>query len=297
MTECDNNCSLCQEDCESRQADFVEDSTNQECTNDCSTCLQNCPDRDLKVKSNQYSNIKKVLGVVSGKGGVGKSIVTSLLASAMRFKGYNVGILDADVTGPSIPQAFGVDGFLFSDGVSILPLESESGIKIVSTNLILKEKSQPVLWRGALITSLVKQFYTDVIWGDIDFLFVDLPPGTGDVPLTVFQSLPIDGVIIVSTPQQLVRMIVEKAVKMAEMMKVKILGLVENMSYVICDDCGKNISLFGESNTEELAKQFNLKVMAKLPLDSSLAKAVDTGTIEHCFIEGLDDLIELLENI
>lgn len=297
MTECNNNCSLCQEDCDSRQSDFVADATKQQCNNDCSTCSLDCPDRDLKIKANQYSNIKKVIAVVSGKGGVGKSIVTSLLASAMRFKGYNVGILDADITGPSIPQAFGVDGFLFSDGVSILPLESKNGVKIVSTNLILKEKGQPVLWRGALITSLVKQFYTEVIWGDIDYLFIDLPPGTGDVSLTIFQSLPIDGVIIVSTPQHLVRMIVEKAVRMAEMMKVRVLGLVENMSYIVCGDCGKNIPLFGDGNIEELANQFNLKVLAKLPLDPTLAKAVDAGTIEQCSVEGLNALTDMLEKI
>ena len=256
-----------------------------ECNHDCSSCSLDCSQRDLIVKANQYSNIKKVIGVISGKGGVGKSIVTSLLASAMNLKGYRVGILDADVTGPSIPQAFGIDGFLYSDGKNILPLQTEKGIKIVSTNLILEEKGQPVLWRGALITSLVKQFFTDVIWGEIDYLFVDLPPGTGDVPLTVLQSLPLDGVIIVSTPQYLVSMIVEKAVRMAQLMHVNIIGLVENMSYVICDDCGNKVSLFGDGNTEELAEHFNLKVLAKLPLDSDLAKAVDTGTIERCSIE------------
>ncbi len=268
-----------------------------ECNHDCSNCSENCSQRDLRVKTNEHSNIKKVIGVISGKGGVGKSIVTSLLASALNKKDYKVGILDADVTGPSIPQAFGIDGFLYSDGKNILPLQTEKGIKLVSTNLILEEKGQPVLWRGALITSLVKQFYTEVIWGDIDYLFVDLPPGTGDVPLTVMQSLPLDGVIIVSTPQQLVSMIVEKAIRMAQLMKVKILGLVENMSYVICDDCGKHVSLFGDSNTEVLAKQFDLEVLAKLPLAPALAEAVDTGSIEHCSADGLDELIAVLENI
>lgn len=268
-----------------------------ECNNDCSSCSLDCSQRDLRVKANQYSNIKKVIGVISGKGGVGKSIVASLLASAMNLKGYKVGILDADVTGPSIPQAFGIDGFLYSDGKNILPLQTEKGIKLVSTNLILEEKGQPVLWRGALITSLVKQFYTEVIWGDIDYLFVDLPPGTGDVPLTVMQSLPLDGVIIVSTPQQLVSMIVEKAVRMAQMMKVRILGLVENMSYVVCDDCGKHVSLFGDSNTDELAKQFNLTMLARLPLDPALAKAVDSGNIEHCTVKDLNYLTEVLEHL
>ena len=268
-----------------------------ECNNDCSTCSQDCSQRDLRIETNQDSNIGKVIGVISGKGGVGKSIVTSLLASKMNSKGYKIGILDADVTGPSIPQAFGIDGFLSSDGKNIIPLETKKGIKLVSTNLILEEKGQPVVWRGALISSLVKQFYTEVIWGDIDYLFVDLPPGTGDVPLTVLQSLPVDGVIIVSTPQQLVGMVVEKAVRMAKMMKVKILGLVENMSYVVCDDCGKKVSLFGNSNTEKLAKQFDLEILAKLPLDPNLAKAVDEGNIEQWSDETLDYLIKELEGI
>ncbi|MGI6608390.1 MAG: P-loop NTPase [Erysipelotrichaceae bacterium] len=268
-----------------------------ECNSDCSTCTQNCSQRDLKVKTNQYSNIKKVIGVISGKGGVGKSIVTSLLASAMNFKGYKIGILDADITGPSIPQAFGIDGFLYSDGNNILPLHTENGIKLVSTNLILKEKGQPVLWRGALISTLVKQFYTEVIWGEIDYLFVDLPPGTGDVPLTVFQSLPLDGVIIVSTPQQLVSMIVEKAVRMAQQMNVKIIGLIENMSYVVCDSCGEKVSLFGSSNTEKLAEQYNLQLVAKLPVDPLLAQAVDAGNIEHCSVEALGDLTDILEKL
>lgn len=268
-----------------------------ECNHDCSSCNLDCEQRDLKVKENQYSKIKKVIGVISGKGGVGKSLVTSLLAVMMNDKGYKVGILDADVTGPSIPQAFGIEGFLYSDGKNILPLQTKKGIKMVSTNLILEEKTQPVLWRGALISSLVKQFYSEVIWGDIDYLFVDLPPGTGDVPLTVMQSLPLDGVIIVSTPQQLVSMIVEKAVRMAQMMKVKVLGLVENMSYVTCDDCGKKVSLFGTSNTEVLAKQFNLEILAKLPLNPTIAQAVDNGEIENYSLKELNELQKVLEKL
>lgn len=297
MLECNNDCSACLENCEDRKTEPSSAASDQQCSHDCSSCSQDCSQRDLRVKSNEYSNIKKVIGVISGKGGVGKSIVTSLLASAMNAKGYKVGILDADVTGPSIPQAFGIDGFLYSDGKNILPLKTEKGIRLVSTNLILEEKGQPVLWRGALISSLVKQFYTEVIWGEIDYLFVDLPPGTGDVPLTVLQSLPLDGVIIVSTPQQLVSMIVEKAVRMAQIMKVRVLGFVENMSYVVCDGCGKKVSLFGSSSTETLARQFNLQLLAKLPLDPQLAKAVDTGRIEHCTVEGLDDLTKKIENI
>ena len=254
-----------------------------ECTHDCSTCGESCGERTapqsfLKEK-NAAARVGKVFGVVSGKGGVGKSMVTSQLAVLMRRKGYNVGILDADVTGPSIPKAFGVHDRAMGDQRGMLPVETDGGIQLMSVNLLLDNETDPVLWRGPVIGGVVTQFWTDVVW-DVDYLFVDMPPGTGDVALSVFQSLPLDGIIIVASPQELVSMVVEKAVKMAEMMEVPIVGLVENMSYVACPDCGKKIFLFGEGKSEEAAQRHNLPLLARMPIDPTLAALTDAGDIE-----------------
>lgn len=254
-----------------------------ECTHDCSTCGESCGERQepqsMLKEANPGSHIGKVYGVVSGKGGVGKSMVTSQLAVTMRRRGFKTGILDADVTGPSIPKAFGVHERAKGDGQALLPAETKTGIEIMSTNLLLEHETDPVIWRGPVISGVVQQFWTDVIW-DVDYLFVDMPPGTGDVSLSVFQSIPLDGLIIVASPQELVGMVVEKAVKMAEMMEVPILGLVENMSYVACPDCGKKIYLFGEGKTAEAAARHNLKLLAQMPVDPALAALTDAGNIE-----------------
>ena len=226
---------------------------------------------------NKYSSIKKVIGVVSGKGGVGKSFVTASLACAMHKAGYKVGILDADITGPSIPKMLGVHGTAFGTGQGIIPLESKEGIPVMSINLLVEDEEQPVIWRGPVIAGAVKQFWTDVVWGELDYLFVDMPPGTGDVPLTVFQSLPLDGVVVVTSPQELVQMIVKKAYNMAQMMHVPVLGLVENFSYLECPDCGRKISVFGESHVDEVAGELGIPVFAKLPIDPSKAAAADAG--------------------
>lgn len=256
-----------------------------ECTHDCSSCSANCSSRNAiqKEKLNELSSVKRVIGVVSGKGGVGKSIVTSMLAVASQRQGYNTAIIDADITGPSIPRAFGVKEPIMSDGEHMIPSKSKTGIDIMSINLMLEDETRPVVWRGAVIAGVVKQFWTDPVWKDIDFMYVDMPPGTGDVPLTVYQSLPIDGIVIVTTPQDLVSMIVEKAVKMANMMNVPVLGLVENMSYVECPDCEKHIHIFGEGKVDEIAERYGFDVLAKLPMDRSLAALCDNGQIE--FVE------------
>ncbi len=256
-----------------------------ECTHDCSSCSANCSSRqqnpaDFLEKPHEMSNIKKVIGVVSGKGGVGKSLVTSLLAVSLRRMGYKVGVLDADITGPSIPAAFGIHERALGDENGIIPASTKTGIEVMSLNLLLENESDPVVWRGPVIGGVVKQFWTDVIWKDVDYLFVDMPPGTGDVALTVFQSLPVDGIVIVTSPQELVSMIVEKAVKMAELMNIPVLGLVENYSYIECPDCGKKISVFGESHIEEIAVGHHLPVLGKLPINPKLAAATDAGTIE-----------------
>ena len=265
-----------------------------ECTHDCSTCSEKCEKRAIeKEKQNKYSNVKKVIGVVSGKGGVGKSLVTSLLAVAFNKKGYKTAILDADITGPSIPKCFGVNEKAYSpDGVLINPAVSKNGVKIMSVNLLLEDETQPVVWRGPVIAGAVKQFYTDVIWGDVDFMFVDMPPGTGDVPLTVFQSLPVDGIIVVTSPQDLVTMIVDKAVKMAKMMNIPVLALVENYSYLKCPNCDEIIEVFGKSKVEETAKRFNIDTVAKIPIDSEIAKNIDSGTIENFSNDYFDKIIE-----
>jgi Mrp family chromosome partitioning ATPase len=243
------------------------------------------------------SNIGKVIGVVSGKGGVGKTLVSSMLAVAMQRMGKNVGVLDADITGPSIPKAFGVHGKADACEFGIIPMKSKIGLDIMSINLLLENESDPVVWRGPVIAGVVKQFWTDVIWKDIDCLFVDMPPGTGDVPLTVFQSIPVDGIVIVTSPQELVSMIVEKAVKMAKLMNIPILGIIENMSYFECPDCGKRHSIYGESHIEEIAAQYDIPVLAKLPIDPQLAKLCDQGTIELFEGEWLTEAAEKIASM
>jgi len=269
-----------------------------ECTHNCSTCGENCSERtepqSLLKEHNPAARVGKVYGIVSGKGGVGKSMVTSQMAVTMRRRGYSVGVLDADITGPSIPKAFGVHGQVYGTEQGLVPLESRTGIQIMSTNLLLPNETDPVVWRGPVISGVVQQFWTDVIW-DVDYLFVDMPPGTGDVSLSVFQSIPLDGIIIVTSPQDLVSMVVEKAVKMAEMMEVPIVGLVENMSYVACPDCGKKIHLFGEGKTSEAAARHNLSVLAEMPIDPALASLVDQGNIEAFFGEWLDAAADKVE--
>lgn len=255
---------------------------SENCTHDCSSCGESCSERktDFRESLNPHSSVKKVIGIVSGKGGVGKSLVTSLLASAMQKTGHKTAILDADITGPSIPKAFGISEKAQGCDFGILPAVSQSGIDIMSINLLLENDTEPVVWRGPVISGTVKQFWTDVYWNDEEYMFVDMPPGTGDVPLTVFQSLPIAGIIIVTSPQDLVNMIVEKAVNMAAMMGVPILGIVENMSYFKCPDCKKEHYIFGRSKVEEVAARHGIDALAKLPIDASFAKACDDGRIE-----------------
>lgn len=270
------------------------------CNHDCASCAENCKDRDKKsflVEPNELSSIRHVIAVMSGKGGVGKSLVTSLAAVMMNRLGYKVGILDADITGPSIPKAFGIEGEIRGNESGAYPLPSDSGIDIMSINLLLKNETDPVVWRGPVIAGTVKQFWQEIIWQDIDYLFVDMPPGTGDVPLTVFQSLPVDGIIVVTSPQELVSMIVEKAVKMAKLMEVPILGLVENMAYFRCPDCGKEHELFGRSHIQEIAGRFMLPVLGRLPIDPALAAAADEGKIELVEENYLEVLPEVLKKL
>ncbi len=269
--------------------------------NDCAGCPSagNCSSKpqSLLEEPNKMSKIGKVIGVVSGKGGVGKTLVSSMLSVAMQRMGKNVGVLDADITGPSIPKAFGIHGKADACEFGIIPAKSKMGLDIMSINLLLENESDPVVWRGPVIAGVVKQFWTDVIWKDIDYLFVDMPPGTGDVPLTVFQSLPVDGIVIVTSPQELVSMIVEKAVKMAKLMNIPIIGIIENMSYFECPDCGKKHSIYGESHIEEIAAQYDIPVLAKLPIDPSLAKHCDQGTIELYEGEWLNEAAEKIADL
>ena len=255
-----------------------------ECTHDCSTCGENCPSRnepqDFHVEPHEMSHIKKVIGIVSGKGGVGKSLVTSMLAVEAQRRNLKAAILDADITGPSIPKAFGIKEKAGSTGDALLPVITKTGIKIMSVNLLLEDETQPVVWRGPVIAGVVKQFWEEVIWEDVDYMFVDMPPGTGDVPLTVFQSIRLDGIVIVTSPQELVGMIVEKAVNMAKLMDIPILGIVENMSFFVCPDCGAKHEIFGPSRAEEIAKKIGTEVLAKLPFDRELSKLSDSGLIE-----------------
>lgn len=271
-----------------------------ECTHDCSSCGESCSERkeaqSFAAPANSMSNVRKVIGVVSGKGGVGKSLVTSLLASGMQKAGYRAAILDADITGPSIPRIFGISGKAKGSEYGILPMISKTGISVMSINLLLENDTDPVVWRGPVIGGTVKQFWSDVVWSDVDYMFVDMPPGTGDVPLTVFQSLPVDGIVVVTSPQELVSMIVGKAVKMAQMMNIPILGLVENMSYIKCGDCGNKISVFGESHIEEVAKEYGLDVLGQIPIDPAIAKACDAGEIDTVDAEPwLSKAFDLLE--
>ena len=268
------------------------------CNGNCSECGSDCADRkpeSLLAELNPNASVKKVIAVVSGKGGVGKSTVTSMLAVAMARKGRRVGVLDADITGPSAPTAFGVTECQGADEHGLYPALTRTGIQVMSINLLLDNPADPVVWRGPVIAGAVKQFWTDVIWEDVDYLFVDMPPGTGDVPLTVFQSLPVDGVIIVTSPQDLVSMIVAKAVKMANMMHIPVLGFVENYSYLRCPDCGKKISVFGKSHLDEIAAQFDLPILAHLPIDPAVAEAYDNGQMETVNTEALSAAVEAIE--
>ena len=266
------------------------------CDGNCSSCGKASAQKPQKTEQNEHSDIKKVIGIVSGKGGVGKSLVTSMMAVLMSRKGYKVGILDADITGPSIPKMFGITKKALSDERGILPQISKNGIKIMSINLLLENEEAPVVWRGPVIAGAVTQFWSDVVWGELDYLFVDMPPGTGDVPLTVFQSLPIDSTIIVTSPQDLVSMIVKKAYNMAELMDIKVLGIVENMSYVVCPDCNAEFRIFGEGKSETVAEELNLPLLAQIPIDVSLADLADKGEFERFYVSYLDGAADFLEN-
>ena len=272
-----------------------------ECNHDCEHCAHKCSSaqtpESFLVDQNEFSNVKHVIGVVSGKGGVGKSLVTSLLAANMQKQGYRTAVLDADVTGPSIPKAFGITNKATGSAAGIIPELSKTGIEVMSVNLLLQDETEPVVWRGPVIAGTVKQFWQDVVWNDVDYMFVDMPPGTGDVPLTVFQSLPVDGIVVVTSPQELVGMIVEKAVKMAGMMDIPVLAVVENMSGFRCPDCGKVHNIFGESHIDEIAEKYGIPVTAKIPMDPSVAAKCDAGDIEYCDGEWLKPVVEKLANI
>lgn len=270
---------------------------SEECTHECGSCSQNCDHRIEKAKLNEMSKVKKIIGVISGKGGVGKSLVSSMLASKLQQAGYRVGILDADITGPSIPKTFGILEKATGDNNVIYPAISKTGIQIMSANMLLDNDDDPIIWRGPMIADLVKQFYSNVLWHNVDYMVVDMPPGTGDVALTTFQSLPVDGIIIVTSPQDLVSTIVKKAIKMANTMNVPILGLVENMSYVECPNCKEKIYVYGKSHIDEIAKQFNLEVLGKMPLRPMIASAVDKGEIEDLNIDYLDKAIEKIKSL
>ena len=276
--------------------------TPEGCTHDCGSCSLSCGERSQQAdpksfleEPNELSSIKRVIGVVSGKGGVGKSMVTSMMAVLLNRRGYHTGILDADVTGPSIPKAFGIHERAQGSEAGLLPAQSKTGVEIMSVNMLLETETTPVIWRGPVIAGVVKQFWTDVIWNDVDYMFVDMPPGTGDVPLTVFQSLPVNGLVVVASPQELVGMIVEKAVNMAGLMNKRVLGLVENMSYYVCPDCGKRHSVFGESHIDETAKRFGIEHVAKLPIDPAYAAACDAGQIESLKVPELTELADYIE--
>ncbi len=292
MDNCNHDCEHCAVPCEEYPV--------ENCTHDCSTCSANCPSKggdpaDFRVAMHELSSVKKVIGVVSGKGGVGKSMVSAMTAVTMQRRGLHSAILDADVTGPSIPNMFGIRGMATADEFGIIPMRTKTGIDLISANVLLEDPKAPVVWRGAMISNLVQQFWSEVIWKDVDYMFVDMPPGTGDVPLTVFQSLPVDGIIIVTSPQELVSMIVGKAVRMAELMNIPIIGLVENMSYLKCPDCGREIRPFGDSHIDEIAEAHGLKVLAKLPIEPDFAKVCDNGLVElfegDCF-EPVADALE-----
>ena len=270
---------------------------SSDCNHECGSCSESCNERDPKSfleKPHALSHIKKIIAVVSGKGGVGKSLVTGLSAISAQRKGYKTAILDADITGPSVPKMFGVKELATGDNTGLYPVATANDMKLMSLNLLTPNETDPVIWRGPVIAGTVKQFWTDVIWGDIDYMFIDMPPGTGDVPLTVFQSIPVDGIIVVTSPQELVSMIVQKAVNMAQMMNIPIIGLVENMSYLVCPDCKKQIHLFGESHIEEVAAEYGLPVLAKLPIEPTLASACDKGALETYECDWLQDVSDKL---
>jgi len=275
---------------------------SENCNSSCNTCGEECTDRkedkiDFSEKLHKLSKVNKVIGIVSGKGGVGKSLVTSMMAVEMKKRGFNTAILDADITGPSIPKAFGIKGKAMGNEHGLLPMKSKTGIEIMSINLLLENETDPVVWRGPIIAGVIKQFWSEVIWKDIDYMFIDMPPGTGDVPLTVFQSIPVDGIVIVTSPQELVSMIVSKAVKMAEMMNIPIIGVVENMSYFKCDNCDKEHKIFGNSNIDKVANEHGLKVLTKLPIEPKIAEATDRGLIELADGECFNSIGEILKNL
>ena len=274
---------------------------SETCSHDCSSCGSNCPSRqqpqDFHEPPHELSSIKKVIGVVSGKGGVGKSMTSAMLAVLMNRRGYHSAVLDADITGPSIPKLFGIHTRAVADELGCYPVRSRTGVDVMSVNLMLDNETDPVVWRGPVIAGAVKQFWQETLWENVDYMFVDMPPGTGDVPLTVFQSLPVNGIVIVTSPQELVSMIVAKAVNMAKKMNIPILGVVENMSYVECPDCGKKISVFGESHIEEVAAEYGLPVLAKMPINPEIAKAVDEGRVEYLETPYLDQAAEAVEAI
>ena len=274
---------------------------SESCSGNCASCASagGCSSKkeDLRIPCGPFSNVKKVIGVVSGKGGVGKSLVTSMLASAMQARGNACAVLDADITGPSIPKSFGIKTRAKADETGLLPEESNTGIKIMSVNLLLESEDSPVVWRGPVISGVIQQFWKDVAWGDVDYMFVDMPPGTGDVSLTVFQNLPVDGIVIVTTPQDLVTMIVKKAYNMAKLMNIPVLGLVENMSNVVCPDCGKSINVFGESKLEEVAKELDVPVLARIPIDPKTAALVDKGAVELADDECVKDAVEVISKM
>jgi len=270
------------------------------CTHDCDSCSSKCSKADPQsflAEPHPMSRVKRVIGVVSGKGGVGKSMVTGLLASAMQRRGHQAAVLDADITGPSVPKMFGAEGHADAGEDCLFPVETPTGLRLMSINNLLDDGTAPVIWRGSLIAGTVKQFWSDVAWGDVDYMFVDMPPGTGDVPLTVFQSLPVDGIIIVTSPQELVSMIVQKAIKMAAMINITVLGLVENMAWFACPDCGKKLYPFGEGRTEEVAAQYALPLLARLPIDPAMASACDRGAVESLRLPELDEACAVLEGI
>lgn len=273
----------------------------ENCTHDCSSCASSCSSRtepqSLLAPQNAKSNIRHVIGVVSGKGGVGKSLVTASLAVQMARAGYRTAILDADITGPSIPKIFGLHEMAEGSEDGILPVKTAGGIQVMSVNLLMEDEHTPVIWRGPIIAGTVKQFWTDVTWGEVDYMFVDMPPGTGDVPLTVFQSLPLDGIVIVTSPQELVSMIVSKAANMANMMNIPVLGIVENMSYILCPDCHKKISVFGESHLEEVAASFGYEILARIPLNPDLASLCDAGKLEETEDNSLKHAAERIDTV
>ena len=295
MSEEYENCSSCGEGCSS-----CGDGCSS-CGEGCSTCGGGCSAEDAKnsllVDQNILSDVKKVIAVVSGKGGVGKSLVTSLMSVMTHRKGKSVAVLDADITGPSIPKMFGKNVKATASDAGIDPIISDTGIELMSVNFLLEDETMPVLWRGPVISGVVTQFWQDVIWGEVDYMFVDMPPGTGDVPLTVFQSLPVDGIIVVTSPQELVGMIVEKAVNMANMMDIPVLGIVENMSYFECPDCGKQHKIFGDSHIDEIAAKYNIKTVAKLPIRPEVAAAADAGCIEKVDADELSKMADMIENL